>query len=436
MNAAGLQKGILAFVIVTVSVLYIPYAEDPFRSFRETALQTACAGLALVWIYRFFCGAETRWREGFGNDSATRYAAWFFLASCAAFVASLFINGANPAGAVTAVNFMAGGILFASFHSAIGPANARKWIFLFLAAAGVNAALGIMQYAGYDPFFNSLDPAFHSVYRKYLVAGFLDTPNLLAPFLASFIPYLFHRFVAGETMARATVAACAIALLFVPLAMTRNFAAFAGLAAVMAGLLAYYSARALRGGGRWRLLAAWGVAAAVAVTAFQQYAKEDEISRIIKQYSMDERKTQNRAALMMFGESPLTGKGPGYFYRHFVEYRRAVWFQNPPLRVPDRAAHQAHNDYAQMLAEGGLLTLLPLLAILAVWFFSQARYLWGTVGKPFAPHDAAVIGGGGGFWILAINALGSFPFHVATLAVVALFWAAMSAKMIKYGAHE
>ncbi len=227
-----------------------------------------------------------------------------------------------------------------------------------------------------------------------------------------------------------------MALILIPVALTKNLAAMAGLSVAIPALLVYLSTRTTHGWDKRRLLAAWAAVALLALAAVGQYAREDEVSRIIKKESIDERKTQNLVAYMMFKEAPLAGKGPGFFYRHFVEYRRAVWFENPPLRMPSRAANQAHNDYIQMLAEGGLLATTPLLSILAVWLFSQARYMVGTPGKTGYAQDAAIIGGAGGFWILAINALGNFPFHAATLAVTALFWAATCAKMIKYSANE
>ena len=45
--------------------------------------------------------------------------------------------------------------------------------------------------------------------------------------------------------------------------------------------------------------------------------------------------------------------------------------------------------------------------------------------------DLIAIGGVGGFWAIAINGVGNFPFHVAPLAVAAIFWAALSHHLIR-----
>jgi O-antigen ligase len=162
------------------------------------------------------------------------------------------------------------------------------------------------------------------------------------------------------------------------------------------------------------------------------YLKAGDTVQLNKIQSIKERVTQNRAAWMMFAESPLTGKGPNYFYKHFVQYRRAVWFSNPPQRVPERAAHQAHNDYIQLLAEGGLLVALPITIILALLLREQFWFFRRILNEPkLSQSDLLTIGAVGGFWAIAINSVGNFPFHVAPLAVAALFWAALSHHLIR-----
>jgi O-antigen ligase len=143
-------------------------------------------------------------------------------------------------------------------------------------------------------------------------------------------------------------------------------------------------------------------------------------------WSMQERLNQNASAWKMFTESPLVGKGPGYFYRHYIEYRRGEWFNSPPPVVTNRTAHQVHNDYIQILAEGGAAAALPLLAAFVIFMATLYRQLRRLLDMEEPDNRTLIaIGSAGGFLVLAINGLASFPFHVAPLAWTAIFWAAI-----------
>ncbi|MBI5178762.1 MAG: O-antigen ligase family protein [Nitrospinae bacterium] len=426
MNTSTVRVSLLTLLIMGITVLYIPFSDDPFRSFRETLFQAVAAGF--IFLHLAFPGGNGAAAE---RNPAFRYALWLFGAAAAGMAASLFINGATPLGAMTAANFLFAGVLFIALYGALTRERSRFWLALFFTAAFLNATLGVTQFFGYDPFFKSMDPSFHSLYHRYRVGGFLDSPNMLAPFLASFAPYLLVVFLIEENGVRAATAGAGLALLLAPVALAKNLAAIAGLAVVMPVLLAWFTLR-LKTRRSARLALCWLAAAITAVFVFAAYNAEDETTKLLRAHSRDERMAQNRAAMMMFADSPAAGKGPGFFFAHFVEYRRAVWFGHPPLRLPDRPAHQTHNDYAQLLAEGGLLAGLPVFGLLLLWSFLQAKFFRGAwSAATVSAREAALAGSAGGFWIIAVNALGSFPFHVATLAVTALFWGALAARQLE-----
>lgn len=431
MTAARLRDFILKGLLFILPVVYLPWAEDPFRHFRENIFQLGAVALLIIFLNERLFGEA----EGKAKASALpeEDAALLRLAG-GAFVLSLFINGLTPLGMTTAVNFILGVAVYAAFRAAIAPEDAGKWMAVFMAPALLNAVFALAQYAGWNPLFQSLDPQYHNLYRRYLVAGFLDSPNLLAPFVASFAPWFFARFMAAETSGQSAQWGAALVLAIAPVGLSQNLAAAAPLAAVLGAMLVYFTVRFIRQAGpaRVKTAAGWIAAALIALAAIQGAAARDADSRLIKQWSVDERTDQNEACFIMFSQAPAFGKGPGFFYSHFMEYRRAVWFSRPPLRLPERPALQAHNDYLQLLAEGGLLTLLPLAALAALWLYHQGRFFLRRIGKPPLPMEPHLMGAAGGFWIIALNAMGCFPFHIAPLAMAAAFWGAAASVMLKY----
>ena len=428
MTPGRLREWLLKGLLLMAPIAYIPWADEPYRAFREELFQLAGAGVLLLWLH----GRITR-TEGV-SLSPRGIKTDFILFACGtgALLLSLLVNGGSPS---AVINVALGGTLFLALYNALTAETAFDWTKLFIFAAVLNGLLGIAQYFGFDPLFLSLDPAFHNIYRRYLVAGFMDSPNMLAPFLASFVP-LAYSFFMHETARGKTVAWTLRSIfLLTTIAFTQNFAALLPLGAVLGAMLCYFTLRRPAEGGKrpaLKLAASWAMALLVVAAAATAYARQDDTSRLLKRYSMDERRMQNEAGLMMFRGAPLVGKGPGFFYAHFEEYRRAVWFDAPPQRLPDRPAHQAHNDYLQLLAEGGLLAALPFGALLLLWLYRHGAAHSGRQSSPPLPYPRAplLLGAIGGFWVIALNGMGNFPFHIAPLAITALFWGAVAAVLI------
>jgi len=91
------------------------------------------------------------------------------------------------------------------------------------------------------------------------------------------------------------------------------------------------------------------------------------------------------AALEMVRERPLLGFGPGTFGAEFAPHRlRAEIRHQRRLVVPRETSTyaEAHDDYLQALAEGGLVTGLPLLAALVLLLAGLAGRL-----RPSAPDE-------------------------------------------------
>ena len=134
-----------------------------------------------------------------------------------------------------------------------------------------------------------------------------------------------------------------------------------GLIAAVAGLLTLWALSSGRMHGRGRIWLLGGVLAVVAVAA--TYANTTALSvRVTETLSrgLGGRSAIWRETLPMVKDFWLTGVGPGAYQRGMIVYQqspRVVYFNH------------AHNEYAQLLAEGGALLATPAIVVVAagVW---------------------------------------------------------------------
>ena len=431
MGYKGVDRKILKLLLVVGPIIYFPYSFEEFRGTRETLLHIGSVGIFLSIVVSLLLADSNRRRELFVDllsPSPFRNVFLLLLVSALIFFFSYLLNEHTFHGARTVGNFTLGVMLFFVFISVIKIEASLDWIRLLFIPIFLNSVLAVLQYFGLDPFFLSLDPEYHSLYPKYRVAGLMDSPNMLAPFIASVVPFFFLKAIYSGWGSRFIEYTVMMFIVLVPLFLSRNLAGWISLGAVLFAIIMLVTIN--RFGKRkipmLKIIICWSVIVIAIVGAGKIYANTDQESRTVKMWSMKERLDQNSAAWKMFTESPLIGNGPGYFYRHYVEYRRGEWFKTPPPTVTSRTAHQVHNEYIQMLAEGGLAVMLPLLAAFAIFLSTLLRQLRRLLEMEEPDNRTLVaIGSASGFVVIVINGLASFPFHVAPLAWTALFWTAI-----------
>ena len=113
-----------------------------------------------------------------------------------------------------------------------------------------------------------------------------------------------------------------------------------------------------------------------------------------------------RATWSLVKDHPLAGVGFGGYWAAIPQYHEASGEATP---------QEAHNDYLELLASGGLLGLLP-----AVWFLAafarRARRAWGD--SP-GYRRAACLGALAGLSGVALHSLVDFGLHVTANALAA-----------------
>jgi O-antigen ligase/ribosomal protein S18 acetylase RimI-like enzyme len=105
------------------------------------------------------------------------------------------------------------------------------------------------------------------------------------------------------------------------------------------------------------------------------------LAAVVREPGRDSRMVAALATLGIFGKAPLFGSGFGSFQYVFPA------FQSSSIQFEGQRWLHAHNDYAQLLAEGGLVgALLALVAGAAL-----ARYLWRRVSHPHARAEGKLM---------------------------------------------
>jgi len=305
------------------------------------------------------------------------------------------------------------GLIDRAYHALLLP--------LLLAGIAASALLGMLQLAGGGPYF-------YSITNPGTAVGFFSNRNHLAVLIAAAFPLLAcwaalpHADPAYRRL-RAWIALCAAAAIF-PLLLTTGSRAGLALGVIAAlGALGIRRRRRHGGGGRprrSRLVALVPVAVgALAILATIFLARDEGLRRLLAGGDMERRFEFLPVYVSMIGDYMPFGSGYGSFDTVFRAYE-------PAETLTSEYMNQAHNDWAQVLIEGGLFPLL--LAILfLVWFAVRSWRLWWT-----ATTDSGRLLGRAGSLVVLLILLSStveYPLRtpfIAVLMALACCWMIMA----------
>lgn len=154
-----------------------------------------------------------------------------------------------------------------------------------------------------------------------------------------------------------------------------------------------------------------GSTAALAITAvtillvlFILYGPANDLTRAAEGSNLNRRAIFTTGAEVAWSLLPV-GSGVGTFaaiYRTFED----------PQMVTNFFVNHAHNDYLELLIEGGVLALLPIALFLA-WFARRSSILWRTAREQtFALAGAIIVG------IELLHSLVDYPLRTAALSSI------------------
>ena len=274
------------------------------------------------------------------------------------------------------------------------------------------AAYGYLQYMGVDP----LHWAFQfGGARPFSTLG---NPNFLAGHFAATLPWMAAAFLlAVDPVAKAGWLLLTLAWgLLILVSQTRG----AWIASVFGLLLVFRLIRRrepLRfpSQGRWLAVLGTVTAAAVILSVAANRELRDRIADLVPREfgQVAKRWTSHKAGLLAFRASPISGIGPGCFKHAFGRHMAAAMPRTEiRLFAHTYSEEYAHDDFLQILAEGGVLGFgaFTWLLVAAV----RAARL-GLAGRGVLP--VALLAGG---LALGIHGGANLPLHIAPTAF--LFW--------------
>lgn len=309
----------------------------------------------------------------------------------------------------------------------LDPRGAERFVWLLLAIAALQAALGLMQYgAGAGPLYFGLDHAHGNA------VGTFTNRNHLAGLLAMTLPLALALLVysvgqrprdrgnhwkerilfLGSLRGHVAVGYAAIVLLLIlAVVFTRSRA---GIALTMLGILLATFAYARRLGGT----NVYGLTGTL-VTAAIGLGLVIGLAPVLDRFTVtgaieDARWTINAATLEGIRHFLPFGSGPGGYAEVFPAYQ--------PVELGRYFINHAHNDYLQWLFEGGLLAAL-LMLFFAVLYLRQ----WSRVWTPGAWTRMRFIQVAAGIGLLlgALHSLVEFHLHIPANLIYFAFLAGL-----------
>ena len=188
-------------------------------------------------------------------------------------------------------------------------------------------------------------------------------------------------------------------------------------AAMLVGLAASLSRAAILGAGCALVMALWiarrrgagrgvqaGAALLAVLLAAAVWANHEEIERKFEAATTVERVVIWRDTMPLVRDFWMAGTGAGTYGRAMLRYQRSA---------PDLHFNQAHSEYVQLLAEGGLLLTVPVVIAVTAWLRLARRQLrrerheaaWIRIGAAAGLFGAAVQGIFETGWRVPANAL-------------------------------
>lgn len=340
-------------------------------------------------------------------------------------------------------------LLGAAFTLALARGTVRQSILRgLIVMAVISCTLGILQFYHLDPL-RPWDPRQpYNIYVRDLPADLLNflasitkgqlvmeadglllilprilsiygNPDFFAPYLVQFIPLTLAVAVLNPAWRKS--AAMLTVLLIFALFLTQVWGAFIslmGLALVFFPLLAFVSGRLTQGNAI--RAAAYAVGAGILFVSLLMWMLYTSGH---KSHAIAERLVKYRMAAEMWKMAPVSGVGVNAYKSWYPRVQQQVRLQyNLPFEALGSSGTQenrTHNDFAQMLAETGVLGTGMFLWLMVTVLTGALKYLarWRTIP---AAERANACGLMGGVLVILLYALPNFPFHIVSSA--ATFW--------------
>lgn len=344
-----------------------------------------------------------------------------------------------------------------------GPTSlaALRGMFNAGAAAAVATAVWVLfdDFAGGEPGIVARLPD----WRGNLSAG-LGNSGHIAGMIGMFLPWLLLMFLRGSGDGsgssgggwRRWIVLLGIALSFAALTVTWSVGS-SGATIIALLLWAVIAWRVLpKGSLRWGRIG-WVIAAGITVVAFffLPAPGNPHSPSIYKQAFSSQRWEDGWPTRIVIWETtwhiikqePLVGMGTGNFTYMYTQQIVPSVRENPALiRYAGQFTNNAHNDYMQLWAEGGVVALALWLAALStcfgqIWKMLRRKNTYAHEDVPatspswhLSDSKIILLAAGAGLTVFALDGLMSFPMYLPAHFCMAMFFIAVPGVLLRVGA--
>ena len=311
-----------------------------------------------------------------------------------------------------------------------------------LISGAVTSIYCLIQYFGLDPITYTVNPAQPNV-GSYRTTGFLDNPDIVSGYLIIFPTVALSMFLASAKLALRIFFFSAFLLITSIIIMIHSIAPIFGLFAAFLVFMVFVKPH---------LPSKVKIGLAVLLISFvgmgfitgkfgSIFNRASSLYEGFQDLSSD-RLLMWRTAGEMIKDEPAVGIGIGMYKVKFFEYRDKVLDKVPYFGGYEKA-EQAHNEYLQLLAEMGTIGIVAVIWLIIGYFIYTIKLIIprsSAAGLLYIPsplegegrvrgttnNQLMIIGLISGVTAILIDAIGSFPFHIAPSAVLSVVLIALT----------
>ncbi|MEK6589839.1 MAG: O-antigen ligase family protein [Nitrospinota bacterium] len=292
----------------------------------------------------------------------------------------------------------------------------------------------LIQYLGLDPIAHTVNPADPN-FGTYRTTGFLDNPDIVSGYLITLPTVALSMFFTSTKLALRIFFFSAFLLIASITIIIHSIAPIFGLLIAFVIFMVF---------ARFHFTSKVKIGLAVILFSFISVGffsgkVETLFSRVSTLYEKffdlsSDRLLMWRTAGEMIKDKPIAGIGIGMYKVKFFEYRDKVLDKIPYFGVYEKA-EQSHNEYLQLWAEMGTVGIAAAMWLIVGYFIYTIKSIkthppickgGNKGGVEQGISQLMVIGLMSGVTAILINAIGSFPFHIAPSSVLTVVLIALT----------
>lgn len=296
----------------------------------------------------------------------------------------------------------------------------------------------LIQYFGFDPITHTVNPAQPNI-GSYRTTGFLDNPDVVSGYLVILPTIALALFITSKNLFLKILFFSSFILITFLIILIHSVAPILGLLTAFIIFTVFVVPRI---NFKWKVsLIALLLLSSIGLGVMTN-KPSTILGRILSLYKgfqnlSSDRLLMWRTAGEMVKDKPILGIGMGMYKVRFFEYRDRVLEKIPYLGVYEKS-EQVHNEYLQLCAEMGTLGIIAAIWLIVNYFVFTLKSLkahppickgGNKGGVEQGVSQLNIIGLISGVTAILIDAIGSFPFHIAPSAVISVVLIALTVSL-------